>query len=62
MGRKVARNKLLNNKQIKFYCNLEWRSKSKRLREKASRILFHDDFLIYYYKCPMSYEEISELD
>lgn len=45
MSKNVNRNKLLTTKQIKFYCNLEWLSKSKRLRKKAFKILEADSYL-----------------
>ena len=42
MSKNVKRNKLLTDKQIKIYCNLEFNGKSKRLRKKAFKILEHD--------------------
>lgn len=42
MSKSVKRNKLLTDKQIKIYCNLEFNGKSKRIRKKALKILEHD--------------------
>lgn len=36
------RKKLLNDKQIDFYGQLEWKGKSKRLRKKARKIISED--------------------
>lgn len=45
MSKSVKRNKLLTDKQINFYCKLEWLSKSIRLRKKAFKILEYDCYL-----------------
>lgn len=43
MSNKIKKKiKLETRKEIKFYCDMEWLGKSKRLRKKASKILETD--------------------
>ncbi len=42
MSHKIKRRKLLTDKQIIFYGNMDWKAKSYRLRKKARKIINQD--------------------